>query len=675
MVDSPSQSNPSDLPAPPKGGASDASARLAFYLETAPLLQKAPPSGELANECEPERVQHAESKQVAPPQRRAFAESGAVNAVFLYDPICEKAIQENPQIFLNCNYKINFPLNMPRDHQGCRVPVPRPQPSDPVIVKMFVKAPVPLAWEPFVISGLFPTYDYNKRTGILSGAQRKREGESNLANQEQKSICREIGARTGGDIYIGVVGPVRSGKSTFIKRFMEQLVLPAIGPAAARERARDELPQSAAGRTIMTTEPKFIPETAVPLQLEGGGECRVRLIDCVGYMVEGAMGHEENDKPRMVKSPWFDHEVPFDLAAETGTRKVICEHSTIGIVVTTDGSVSDIPREGYARTEKRIVEELNALGKPYIILLNSTHPDAPETKQLAEGMARDYDHTVLPVSCVDLDAEALGSILRQVLYEFPVQELDFALPRWVTMLENGHWLQTQVYDAAMQLAAKVSRMKDVPSGTDAPALECDAVQRSAISGIDLANGSVRITVELKPEIFYQVLSEQTGLAIGDEAGLMPCIMELAKAKREYEKVRSALEQVEATGYGIVMPTVSELKLEQPQIVRQGTNYGVRLEACAPSIQMMKATIHTEISPIVGTEKQSEDLARSLLAGFEDDPEKLWESNIFGKSLHELVNEGLQNKLLHMPQEARTRLQETLERVINEGCTGLICILI
>ena len=256
--------------------------------------------------------------------------------------------------------------------------------------------------------------------------------------------------------------------------------------------ARDELPQSAAGRTIMTTEPKFIPEAAVPLQLEGGGECRVRLIDCVGYMVEGAMGHEENDKPRMVKSPWFDHEVPFDLAAETGTRKVICEHSTIGIVVTTDGSVSDIPREGYARTEKRIVEELDALGKPYIILLNSTHPDAPETKQLAEGMARDYDHTVLPVSCVDLDAAALGGILRQVLYEFPVQELDFALPRWVTMLENGHWLQTQVYDAAMQLAAKVSRMKDVPSGTDAPALECDAVQRSAISGIDLANGSVRV---------------------------------------------------------------------------------------------------------------------------------------------------------------------------------------
>ena len=496
-----------------------------------------------------------------------------------------------------------------------------------------------------------------------------------MDKQEQQGICREIGARTGGDIYIGVVGPVRSGKSTFIKRFMEQLVLPAMGTEAARLRARDELPQSAAGRTIMTTEPKFIPETAVPLQLEGGGVCRVRLIDCVGYMVEGAMGHEENEKPRMVKSPWFDEEVPFDLAAETGTRRVIREHSTIGIVITTDGTVSDIPRAGYAKTEKRVIEELDALGKPYVILLNSTRPDAPETKQLAKGMARDYHHAVLPVSCVDLDAAALGDILRQVLYEFPVRELDLALPRWVNRLENGHWLQAQVYTAAMQLAENIARMKDVPSGTDGPLLDCDAVQRSAVSGMDLAQGSVRVVVELKPEIFYQVLSEQTGLDIGDEAGLMPCIMELARAKRAYEKVRSALEQVEATGYGIVMPSIDELHLEPPEIVHQDGRCGVRLQACAPSIQMMKATIHTELSPIVGTEKQSEDLVQSLLADFADDPVQLWESNIFGKSLHELVNDGLQNKLLHIPQEARTRLQETLERVINEGCTGLICILI
>ena len=286
-----------------------------------------------------------------------------------------------------------------------------------------------------------------------------------MDKQQQSRICREIGERTGGDIYIGVVGPVRTGKSTFIKRFMEQLVLPAMGTDAARLRARDELPQSAAGRTIMTTEPKFIPETAVPLQLEGGGACRVRLIDCVGYMVDGAMGHEENERPRMVKSPWFEEEVPFDQAAETGTRKVICDHSTIGIVVTTDGTVSDIPREGYVRAEKRVVEELEALGRPYVILLNSTHPDAPETKQLAAGMARDYRRTVLPVSCVDLDAAALGEILRQVLYEFPVQELDFALPRWVNRLETGHWLQAQIYAAALDLAGRTARMKDVPTGT------------------------------------------------------------------------------------------------------------------------------------------------------------------------------------------------------------------
>ena len=495
---------------------------------------------------------------------------------------------------------------------------------------------------------------------------------------EQGAVCREIGARTGGDVLIGVVGPVRTGKSTLIKRFMETLVLPSIEPEAARQRARDELPQSAAGRTIMTTEPKFIPEKAVPLELEGGGECRVRLIDCVGYMVEGAMGHEENDKPRMVKSPWFEEEIPFDLAAETGTRKVIRDHSTIGIVVTTDGTISEIPRENYVPAEKRVISELEELGKPFVILLNSTHPDAAETKALAEEMEQSYGRSVLPVSCIDLDETDLNEILRRVLYEFPVRELDFALPRWVTMLDRGHWLQTEVYTAAMACSERISRMKDVAAKKDtASAVEmaCDAVEQTTLSGMSFSEGIVRITVILKSDVFYQVLSEQTGLEIGDEAGLMPCIIGLARAKREYEKIRSALEQVEATGYGIVMPTIDELSLEEPEIVRQGGRYGVRLEASAPSIHMMKAVIHTEISPIVGTEKQSEDLVQSLLGDFESDPEKLWESNIFGKSLHELVNEGLQNKLLHMPQEARTRLQETLEKVINDGCTGLICILL
>ena len=323
---------------------------------------------------------------------------------------------------------------------------------------------------------------------------------------------------------------------------------------------------------------------------------------------------------------------------------------------------------------KRVIDELEALGKPFVILLNSTHPDAPETRAMAAEMEESYGRTVLPVSCLDLDEAQLGEILQKVLYEFPVRELDFALPRWVTMLDKGHWLQTEVYTAAMQLSEKISRMKDV-SDSGRAALDCEAVENAALSGMNLADGVVRITVLLKPEVFYKVLSEQTGLEIGDEAGLMPCIIELAKAKRAYEKIRSAMEQVEATGYGIVMPSIDELSLEQPEIVRQGGRYGVRLEASAPSIHMMKAVIHTELSPIVGTEKQSEDLVQSLLKDFEDDPVRLWESNIFGKSLHELVNDGLQNKLLHMPQEARGRLQETLERVINEGCTGLICILI
>ena len=386
------------------------------------------------------------------------------------------------------------------------------------------------------------------------------------------------------------------------------------------------------------------------------------------------MGHEEDDKPRMVKSPWFEEEIPFDLAAETGTRKVITDHSTIGIVVTTDGSISEIPGKatsrrssGWCRSWKRWASPLSS---------SSTAPTRTplETRALAAELEQSYGRGVLAVSCLDLDAAALNTILQKVLYEFPVRELDFALPRWVTMLDKGHWLQTEVYSAAMAFSEQVTRMKDL-SASGGAALACDAVQQTALSGMNLSDGIVRVTVILKPEVFYQVLSEQTGLEIGDEAGLMPCILSLAKASREYEKIRSALEQVEATGYGIVMPTIDELSLEQPEIVQQGGRYGVRLEASAPSIQMMKATIHTEISPIVGTEKQSEDLVQSLLQDFESDPVKLWESNIFGKSLHELVNDGLQNKLLHMPQEARTKMQETLEQVINEGCTGLICILL
>ena len=485
-------------------------------------------------------------------------------------------------------------------------------------------------------------------------------------------IYRDIAQRTGGDIYIGVVGPVRTGKSTFIKRFMETMLIPRITAEGLRQRAKDELPQSAAGRTIMTTEPKFVPETAISLDLEGGGSFRARLIDCVGYMVPGAMGHEEDEKPRMVKSPWFEEEVPFDVAAETGTRKVICEHSTIGLVITTDGSISDIPRAGYEEAEQRVIAELEAISKPFVILLNCVSPQSPESRMLAENLSHKYGRTVLPVSCVDLNSQDFTAILKSVLYEFPVRQVDFVLPRWVTMLDADHWLQQQIYQAVQQWAAEVCQMKDAARG---PGVECESLAGCELDALDLATGAVRMRMELREGIFYQVLGEQTGLEVCDEASLMPCVIQLAKAKREYEKIRGAIEQVEATGYGIVMPTLSELRLEEPEIVRQGGRYGVRLRASAPSVHMMKAVISTEVSPIVGSERQSEELVKSLLQDFEQDPIKIWDSNIFGKSLHELVNEGLQNKLLHMPQEARARLQETLERVINEGCSGLICIIL
>ena len=439
----------------------------------------------------------------------------------------------------------------------------------------------------------------------------------------QEQIYQNIARRTGGDIYIGVVGPVRTGKSTFIKRFSELLLLPHIQNEAQRARANDELPQSAAGRTIMTTEPKFIPEKAVNIELSGGGSFRARLIDCVGYMVDGALGHEEQDAPRLVKSPWFDHEVPFDLAAETGTRRVIREHAT--------------------------------------------------AHQLAAQLQDTYQRAVVPINCVAMTAEALDGILQRLLYEFPIREIAVQMPSWVMMLEPGHWLQSAVYTAMLKFAGSVHKMADI-AGKNLP-LECEYITKTILTGMDLASGSVHITAMIAPDIFYKILGEQTGLSIVDEASLLPCVVSLAKAKRAYDKIKSALDQVEATGYGIVMPGIEELTLEEPEIVRQGGQYGVRLSASAPSLHIMRANIHTELSPTVGSEQQGEELIKSLLADFETDPGKLWNTNIFGKSLNELVSEGVQAKLLHMPQEARSRLQSTLERIINEGCDGLICILL
>ncbi len=492
---------------------------------------------------------------------------------------------------------------------------------------------------------------------------------------ENKTIYSDIAKRTDGDIYIGVVGPVRTGKSTFIKRFMETLVLPNIESDYRRERATDELPQSSAGKTIMTTEPKFIPEEAVTVNLENNSSFQVRMIDCVGYIVPSSLGYVENDAPRMVMTPWFEQEIPFNMAAEIGTQKVITEHSTIGLVVTTDGSISDIPRDEYEEAEERVVEELHRINKPFVVLLNCVYPHSRESESLCQKLCEKYRVPVLAVNCVELDEEDIKEILKSVLFEFPVKEIAVDMPRWIVSLEKGHWLKESLYEAVMNCAQNtehISQVMDMPTPLKN---SCEHICSAQIDGVDLGCGRARIKIDVAGELFYTILGEKTGLEIDGETSLMPCMASLANIKREYEKIKGALEQVEATGYGIVMPTLDELSLEEPEIVKQGGKYGVKLKASAPSIHMMRADITAEVSPIVGSEKQSEELVMYLLKEFEENPKKIWQSNIFGKSLHELVNEGLHNKLYRMPQDARMKLQETIERIINEGCSGLICIIL
>ena len=491
---------------------------------------------------------------------------------------------------------------------------------------------------------------------------------------ETRNIYQDIARRTDGDIYIGVVGPVRTGKSTFIKRFMETLVLPNIESEYRRERATDELPQSSAGRTIMTTEPKFIPEEAVEIHVDSEAALRVRMIDCVGYIVPSSLGYVENNSPRMVMTPWFEEEVPFNMAAEVGTQKVITEHSTIGLVITTDGSISDIPREEYEEAELRVIGELRQIQKPFVVLLNSAYPASAATRELREQMQARYNVPVIAVSCLELTESDIREILAQILYEFPVKEISVEMPRWILSLNKEHWLKSSVMTCIYGACADITHMRQIRDKLELIS-GCEFVSSAQIAGIDLGKGRARLTVNLPSQLFYKVMSEKTGLEVESEEALMQCMTELAAMKREYEKVRGALEQVAATGYGIVMPTLEELTLEEPEIVKQGGRYGVRLKASAPSIHMMRATINTEVSPIVGSEKQSEELVMYLLREFEENPSEIWKSNIFGKSLHELVNEGLHNKLYRMPEDARLKLQETIERIINEGCTGLICIIL
>ncbi len=488
------------------------------------------------------------------------------------------------------------------------------------------------------------------------------------------SLYGDIAARTGGDIYIGVVGPVRTGKSTFIKKFMDTLVIPNIDGNYQKERATDELPQSAGGRTIMTTEPKFVPEKGVRIKLENSVGMNVRLIDCVGYIVPSSLGYIEDDNPRMVMTPWFDDPIPFNMAAEYGTKKVITEHSTVGLVITTDGSISDIPREEYAEAEERVIEELKGINKPFVVLLNSMYPDSETALSVAAEISEKYSVAVKTVNCLELTENDITDILSEMLYEFPIKELKVKLPMWITALDSGHWLQKQIYSSVLSAAENIKKVSEVALFSERIGAS-ENFTYSSVDGFDLGVGSGTVSADIDRTLFYTVLKESTGVDINNEQELMHEIVEFSRIKKEYYRIKNALDEVEATGYGIVMPDIDELSLEEPEIVKQGGRYGVRLRASAPSIHMMKAEITTEVSPIVGSEKQSEDLVMYLLNEFEEEPTKIWDSNIFGKSLHELVNEGLHTKLARMPTDARQRLQETLERVINEGCSGLICIIL
>lgn len=487
-------------------------------------------------------------------------------------------------------------------------------------------------------------------------------------------LYRDIAERTDGDVYIGVVGPVRSGKSTLIRRMMEKLVLETMVPGPRRDRISDELPQSGSGRTIMTTQPKFVPGEAVTVALSDQAAVRVRMVDSVGYLVDGALGTEEDGESRMVHTPWYDHDIPFEQAAEMGTRKVITDHATIGLVVTTDGSIADIPREHYAAPEERVVNELKALGKPFVVVLNSRVPSDAGAQALKEELGRRYGVPVMALNVMEMGHEEILQVFEQVLFQFPLREIRLNVPEWLNALDEEHWLVKHVLDGVREGAGDALRMSDhvrFAGAFDASPYSDGLKNR----GIDLGKGLIRYDLPLKAGLFNRVLGEECGTEIRGDAHLLSLMKELVAAKTEYDHVAEALRSVRETGYGLVTPAMSELTLQEPQIVQQGSRFGVKLKANAPSLHMIRVDIETEVSPVVGTEKQSEELVRYLLEEFENDPQRIWNTDFFGKSLHELVREGLSNKLLRMPADAQEKVQETLSKIINEGNGGMICILL
>lgn len=488
------------------------------------------------------------------------------------------------------------------------------------------------------------------------------------------NIYQDIAERTNGDLYLGVVGPVRTGKSTFIKNFMNTMVIPNIENTYKRERAMDELPQSAGGRMIMTTEPKFIPNEAVEIKIDDNLCLKTRLIDCVGYIVDSALGYIENENPRMVMTPWSEAPMPFTDAAEIGTQKVICDHSTVGIVVTCDGSITDIDKEDYVPAEERVVSELKKLGKPFIIILNSINPYSESCEEYRNEMEKKYGVPVLAINCMELSTEDVNSIIKSLLLAFPITEISINLPEWADAIDSKHPLKNEIRKFVMDTIHEPLRLSDAEKLSQCLG-ECSYAKSIEICDINMVNGSINLMFDLPKELFYEIVKDMTGFDIDSEEELMYLLKKMSVIKKKYDKVAAALTEVSQKGYGIVSPSIDELTLEEPEIVKQGNRFGVRLKASAPSIHMIRADIETEVSPIVGTEKQSEELVHYLLNEFETDPKKIWESNIFGKSLHELVNEGLHNKLNHMPDDAQMKMQETLQKIINEGSGGLICIIL
>ncbi len=486
-------------------------------------------------------------------------------------------------------------------------------------------------------------------------------------------LYNDISVRTGGDIYIGVVGPVRTGKSTFIKRFMDLLVLPNIIDSYERERAQDELPQSAAGRTIMTTQPKFIPNEAVEIRV-GDAHFRVRMVDCVGYLVSGAMGYDELEAPRMVRTPWVSEEIPFREAAEIGTKKVIDEHSTIGVVLTTDGTITDIPRESYVRAEEQVVGELKKIGKPFVIVLNTSEAGTMESQALQRQLQEKYSAPVVLLDVLAMTREDVNDLMEKVLYEFPVRQIKFDIAGWANALKKDHWLIeaiTKVIEENMGGLEKVNDYKKILPAFN----ELEYVLPEKKAEVDLAEGKVNVRLNLDGGLFYKILGEECGYDIKDDYHLMSMVKDLIGAKKEYDKIESALKGAADFGYGVVIPSMEELKLEEPELVKQGNRFGVKLKASAPSLHLIKVDIKTEVSPIVGTESQSQEMMKYFMSEFESDPKAIWSTDIFGKSLHELVKEGLSNKLNNLPDDVRDKMQQTLQRIVNEGDGGVLCVLL